>query len=53
VKINGNPIIKGKPKNKKKYKYFMNNEGDIVQSLYSRIFIKRKYKDDGTLNTEE
>ena len=53
VKINGNPIIKGKPKNKKKYKYFMNNKGDIVQSLYSRIFIKRKYKDDGTLNIEE
>lgn len=53
VKINGNPIIKGKPTNKKKYKYFMNTEGDIVQSLYSRIFIKRKYKEDGTLNTDE
>lgn len=52
VKINGNPVIKGKPTNKKKYKYFMNSTGDIVQSLYSRIFIKRKYKEDGTLNEE-
>lgn len=42
-KTNENPNLK---QNDKKHNYFINKEGEIVQSLYSRIFIKRINKGD-------
>ena len=37
-KINGNPVMKGRPE---KTNFYINADGDIVHSLYDRIFIKR------------
>ena len=38
-KTNGNPNIAG---NDGKHNYFINAEGHVVQSLYGRIFIRRR-----------
>ena len=38
VKINGNPVLKGKPE---KGNYFVLDD-DVVHSKYARIFIRRK-----------
>ena len=38
-KTNENPNIKGKPD---KGNYFVNIQGDVIHSLYQRIFIRHK-----------
>ena len=48
VKANGNPVLKGK--SLKGNFLFNPTTNEYVHSIYARINIKRKYKEDGTVN---